>query len=58
MIPTMIPTTPPRGGQHPICGPFDYIRDTREGRRIEVCRVCRALRISGRTRDEVRRDSS
>ena len=39
MIPTMIPTTPPRGGQHPICGPFDYIRDTREGRRIEVCRV-------------------
>ena len=57
MIPTTIPTIPPRGGKHPICGPFDHIRDTREGRHIEVCRVCRALRISGRTRDEARRGS-
>jgi hypothetical protein len=54
MIPTMIPT---RGGLH-LCGPYDHIRDTREGRHIEACRVCRALRISGRTRDEARRDSN
>jgi len=54
----MTPMISPRGGKHPICGPFNYLRDTREGRRIETCRACRALRISGLTHDDIRRGSS
>jgi hypothetical protein len=52
----MTPMISPRGGKHPICGPFAYIRDTREGRHIERCKTCGAVRISGRTADEARRN--
>jgi hypothetical protein len=54
MIPTTIPATPRRGGQHPICRPYRAIRETLTGRRIVECETCGAICIVGRPY-EVRR---